>query len=312
MRSTLSLAIAIVSCNTTEPAMSSPSTPPTVLSPFKQLRGGTAQVIAAGEPLAVVGARLVTWWDGDNPIEVPLPQDVDPYGARWLTDHKVLRVGLGGVDVAARTWRAEPGLRSFDSSGTQSSTRTAWFADGVHVAIVRETLDPEGGRTTELVVADTSGKVRGRHALPGMVTAIAASHDRVLIDATKLLVFDLDAKLVAEPAGSALRVSERGGMFAVTLTGDHGVTLLRPADGSVIATWNLAANDAVPIPQGVAAVARDGTVHAGCIAGATVTEKASAKSGAIRPIIQRVGNRLVVAGGTIDPVHVATFVTPCS
>jgi len=309
------LATTVVSCNTTEPAMSSPSTPPTIVSSFKQLRGGAAQVIAAGEPLAVIGGRLVTWWEGDAPVEVPLPPNVDPYGARWTADHKLLRVGLGAVDVAAKVWRAEPALQSMDPVGpsqTQPVQRTAWFGDGVHVAIVKEARDPRGARSTELVIADTAGKVRGRHALPGMVTAIIASQDRVLVDASKLLVFDLDGKLVAEPNLSALRINEGGGMFAVTLTGGHGVSLLRPSDGSVIATWSLAANDAVPVPRGVVAVTDDGTVHVGCIAGSSIAEKATAKSGATGPIIQRVGNRLVVAGGTVDPVHVAAFTSPCS
>ena len=177
-RSILPLAIALAGCKTTEPAMSSPSPPPKPLSSFKQLRGGAAQAIAAGEPLAVLGGSLVTWWDGDSPVEVALPSHVDPYGARWTADRKLLRVGLGAVDVATKMYRVDPALQALNAvgpGGAFSARRAAWFGDGAHVAVVIETRDPKGGRTTELAVADTGGRVRGRSKLPGMVTAIAAS-----------------------------------------------------------------------------------------------------------------------------------------
>jgi len=314
-RSILPLAIALAGCKTTEPAMSSPSPPSKPLSSFKQLRGGAAQAIAAGEPLAVLGGSLVTWWDGDSPVEVPLPSHVDPYGARWAADRKSLRVGLGAVDVATKVYRDEPALQPLNAigpGGAFSARRTAWFGDCAHVAIVVEMRDPKGGRTTELAVADTGGRVRGRSKLPGMVTAIAASQDRVLLDASRLVVLDLDAKVIAEPKLSALRISEGAGMFAVTLTGGAGVALIRPADGSVVATWNLAANDAVPVPHGIVAVAGDGSVHVGCVDGSTVKEIATAPSGADGPIVRLVGGQLVVAGGTVDPIHVAAFTNPCT
>jgi hypothetical protein len=314
-RSILPLAIALAGCKPTEPAMSSPSPPPKPLSSFKQLSGGAAQAIAAGEPLAVLGGSLVTWWDGDSPVEVPLPSHVDPYGARWAADRKSLRVGLGAVDVATKVYRDEPALQPLNAIGPGavfSARRTAWFGDGAHVAVVVEMRDPKGGRTTELAVADTGGRVRGRSKLPGMVTAITASQDRVLVDASRLVVLDLDAKVIAEPKLSALRINEGAGMFAITLTGGTGVALVRPADGSVVATWNLAANDAVPVPHGIVAVARDGTVHVGCVDGNTVKEVATAPSGADGPIVRLVGGQLVVAGGTVDPIHVAAFTNPCT
>ncbi|HEV7557766.1 MAG TPA: hypothetical protein VGO00_20010, partial [Kofleriaceae bacterium] len=90
-----------------------------------------------------------------------------------------------------------------------------------------------------------------------------------------------------------------------------GVLLIRPSDGAVIASWDLAVNDAVPVPGGVAAVDREGTVHIGCIDGTKIKEVASAPSGAPIPIIQHVGDKLVVAGGTLNPIHVATFTNPC-
>jgi hypothetical protein len=313
-RSILPLAIAIACCKPTEPAMSSPNPPPKPLS-FKQLRGGAAQAIAAGEPLAVLGGSLVTWWNGDSPVEVALPPHVDPYGARWAADRTSLRVGLGAVDVATKAYRDEPALQKLNPvspGGAFPVRRAAWFGDGAHVAIVVETRDPKGGRTTELVVADASGRVRGRSKLPGMVTAIAAAQDRVLLDASRLVVLDLDAKLVAELKLSALRISEGAGMFAVTLTGGTGVALVRPADGSVVATWNLAANDAVPVPRGIVAVAGDGTVHVGCVDGTTVKELAAGPSGADGPIVRLVGAQLVVAGGTVNPIHVAAFTNPCT
>jgi hypothetical protein len=145
-----------------------------------------------------------------------------------------------------------------------------------------------------------------------MVTAIAASQDRVLVDASRLVVLDLDAKVIAEPKLSALRINEGEGMFAITLTGGTGVALVRPADGSVVATWNLAANDAVPVPHGIVAVGGDGTVHVGCVDGSTVKEVATAPSGADGPIVRLVGSQLVVAGGTVDPIHVAAFTNPCT
>jgi hypothetical protein len=295
--------------------MSAPTPPPKTLSTFTQLTGGAAQFIPSGTRLVALGGGLATAWDASNkPIEIPLPSNVDPYGARWTADGAQLHVGLGVVDLAARAWRAEPGLQKLNPPGRQFEfpvRQVAWFADGAHVALLLRTRDAKGQPAQEVAIATLDGTVRGRHPVDAAI-AMVASQDRVLVAQTNLTLLDLDGKVIAEPARdrAVLRVSEGAGMFAAVRAGG-GVLLIRPSDGSVIASWDLAVNDAVPVPGGVAAVDRDGTVHIGCIDGTKIKEVASAPSGAQIPIIQHVGDKLVVAGGTVDPIHVATFANPC-
>ena len=139
---------------------------------------------------------------------------------------------------------------------------------------------------------------------------MVASDDRVLVVASKMVALDLDAKVVAEPSLSVLRVSEGSGMFAATLTARGSPSSVR-LDGAVIATWDVPANDAVPVPHGVVAVDFEGNVRVGCVDGGVVREVANVASGARAPIIQRVGDRIVVAGSDANPIRVATFANPC-
>ena len=308
----LTALLVCASCGTPEPAISPPPKPSTILSTFTPLKDGFSQAIAPGAPLVTLGAGA-TWWDGDVPVTVALPQNGTPYGSRWKPDGTSLCLGLGALDLAARTWRPEPGLQAFNRPGPDRGypvRQVAWFADTSHVAMVIEARATPGTRTQEIVTASADGHVRGRHRVAGMVTAMVASDDRVLVGASKMVVLDLDAKVIAEPALSVLRVSEGGGMFAATLTA-RGVALLRPSDGAVLATWDVPANDAVPVPHGVVAVDFEGTVRVGCLDGGVVREVANVASGTRAPIIQRVGDRIVVAGSDANPIRVATFTNPC-
>jgi len=52
-------------------------------------------------------------------------------------------------------------------------------------------------------------------------------------------------------------------------------------------------------------------MRVGCLDGGVVREVANVASGTRAPIIQRVGDRLVVAGSDANPIRVATFTNPC-
>jgi len=292
--------------------MTSPPRPAT-LSEFITLQGGETVAIAAGGPLVTLGAAA-TWWENGAPVTVALPTGTSPDGARWA-DGKLL-VGLGTLDPATRRWQSIPGLAAFDQlqPGLSPSVRqVAWFADGAHVAILLETRNPPNRpafNRQELVIATRDGKARGRLELEA-VTDLVAGSDRVLVSGRKLQVFDLDARAVSTLPGTVVRASEGAGMFALSRGGRGSVTLVRPDDGAVIATWNVPVNDAVPVPHGVVAVDFDGTVRVGCVADGTVREVASVATTAKGPIVRLVGDRIVLAGGGPRPVQVATFTSPC-
>ncbi len=296
--------------------MSSPARASTVLGAFTPLRGGFSQAIAPGPQLVTLLMGGATWWEGEVPVVAKLPAHVPVGGTRWTRDGKALRIGLGTLDLAARAWLPDPNLETWGRPGPGGYVpvrQVAWFADAAHVALLVEKRAPDGTRSQEIVVvAAADGKVRGRRAVEG-VTAMVASEDRLLLAGGKAVLLDLDAGVVAEPTpvpDSVVRLGHGGGMFAAV--GAAGaVALLRPSDGAVLATWDVHANDAVPVERGVIAVDLQGTVRVGCLDGAGIRKVVEVASGGSAPIIQRVGDRIVVAGGADDPVRVATFSNPC-
>jgi len=302
----------------TPPTPAPPASQP--ISAFTPLKGGSAMAIAPGDRLVALHAQLATWWDHDTPVEVVLP-DLPVDGSRWMPDGNRLRVGLGTLDLVARTWSPEPTLQIWNQRRKPASA-VAWFANDTHVAIEigppPQLVDrPTVKRTLELVVASAAdGKPRGRLALePGVTAKLAASEDRVIVAGAKTLVVDLDAKVVAGPSGlpdSPSRVAFGAGMFAVT--GHAGeVTLVRPTDGAVLATWqtDTQAIDAVPVPHGVVSVDIKGTIRVGCLESAKIRTVAEVSSGSFGLIVQLVGDRIVVVDGSANPIRWATFANPC-
>jgi hypothetical protein len=297
--------------------MSSPTPPSNILSAFKPLHGGFSQALAPGsQVVTLAGGAGATWWERDVPVTAELPPATPVDGTRWAPDGKSLRVGLGTLDLAARAWRPERTLESWNRpwpDGSLPVRAVASFADTAHVAMLVESRARDGRRTKEIVVASASDdRARGRREVDDFRTLIA-SKDRLLVAAKTVVVLDLDANVVAEPApipGSVTRVREGGGMFAaIGAAGD--VALVRPSDGAVLGTWDVHAFDAVPVPHGIVAADMDGNVRVGCLEGDAIRQVAEVASGAFGPIIQLVGDRIVVAGRDTDPVRVATFANPC-
>jgi hypothetical protein len=99
-------------------------------------------------------------------------------------------------------------------------------------------------------------------------------------------------------------------MFAVAIP-QHGLALLHPSDGSVIATWDVETNDAVLVPHVVVAVDSEGTVRVGCLHGNAIREAAKVATGQQLAIIQHVGDRIALLSGGANPVWVAAFSNPC-
>lgn len=305
------LLIAVCCCSNREPSMSTPPPQP-ILGSFSPLQGGYNQAIAPGPRLVTLLMGGAAWWDGDAAVTATLPPHVPVDGTRWTADGTSLRVGLGTLDLAARAWRPEPALEAFGRPGPAGDSpvrQVAWFADAAHVAIL---LD-QGGAQEVVIASAADGRVRGRRAVEN-ASALIASEDRVLVAARELLLLDLDGNVVATPTpapDSVVRLNHGDGMFAaVGIAG--AVALIRPADGMVLATWDQRVYAAVPIDRGVVVVDAEGTVRVGCFDGPGLREVAQAASGAAGHIvIQRVGDRIVVAGGTTDPVRVASFANPC-
>jgi hypothetical protein len=290
------------------------------ISAFTPLQGGSVMAIAPGPRILALNARLATFWDHDSPVEVALPAlPVD--GSRWMPDRDRLRVGLGTLDLAARAWSPEPVLQIWNQRRKPASA-VAWFADDTHVGIEigppLQLVDrPTVTRTLELVVVTAAdGKLRGRLALePGVIAKLATSEDRVIVAGAKTRVVDLDAKVVAGPAGlpdSPSRVAFGAGMFAVT--GHAGeVTLVRPTDGAVLATWQTDTQtiDAVPIPHGVVSADMKGTVRVGCLEHGKIRTVVEVSSGSFGLFVQVVGDRIIVVGSGANPIRWATFANPC-
>lgn len=298
-------------------SVASPPQPPPLqqqaLSPFEALEGGYSQAIAPGEPLVTLGAAGATWWDGKAPVTASLP-NVPVDGARWAPGGRTLHVGLGVLDLDQRAWTALPDLQRWGAAGPRGEAparEVAWLPDLTHVALLVEQRDPTGKRTTEVVIVAATGRERGRATVEG-ATKLAASADRVLVGGRRVVLLDLDGRVVAEPAAlprSVQRVREAGGLF--TAVGAAGAVALLRGDGTVVATWEIGAFDAVPAGKGVVAVDREGTVHVGCVEGSTIREATTLASGIAGPVVQLVGSRIVVAGAGAMPVRAATFTNPC-
>ena len=286
------------------------------LSAFTPLRDGFSEAIAPGDRLVTLSSGAgATWWDKAAPVRATLPPATRVGGARWTVDGTSLRVGLGTLDLAARTWRPEPLLASWNEPGPGGDLpvrEVAWFADTAHLAVLLESRAPDGTRRTEVAIVSTAdGRARGRRAVEG-AQILVATQDRLLVGSKKPIVLDVDATVVAEPAlpPSLVRVREGAGMFAAV--GAAGaVALVKPADGAVVTTWDAGAIDAVPVERGLVAVDLAGNVRVGCVDGPQIRSVAEVASGVAGAVIQRVGDQIVVAGAGTPAVRVATFKNPC-
>lgn len=292
------------------------ATPPSkTFSAFTPLRDGFNQAIAPGNQIVTLGAGA-TWWQDDAPVMVALPPNTPVDGAQWTADGASLRVGLGTLDLAARTWRAEPALEAWNRPGPRGEhpvRAVAWSSDASHVALLLEARSPDGKRTAEVAIASAAdGRERGRRELAG-ASKLIASGDRVLVAAATPVVLDLDAKVIAQPSpvpDSVVRVREGSGMFAaVGVAG--AVALIHPADGNVVASWDAHAVDAVPVANGLVAIDFEGTVRVGCLDGSGIKTVAEVASGVRAAVIRVVGDRVIVAGAGAVPVHAARFANPC-
>jgi hypothetical protein len=308
-------ALACTHCKTSERSMPAPAN---ILSAFTRLDGGFSQAIAPGNtPLTLNAGAGAAWWDDGVPVTVALPPQTPVDGTRWLVDGKSLRVGLGTLDLAARAWHVDPVLEAWSRSGPDGSmpvNAVAWTTDTAHVALLSTTGAPDGSRTSVVIVVSAAdGRERGRQAVEG-ASMLVASDNRVLVAGRRVALLDLDAKVIAEPAempASVVRVREGAGVFAAVGAGG-AVALVRPADGAVLATWDGHAIDAVPIAHGIVSVDQEGNVWVGCLEKSTVRTVASSPSGVGGAVLQVVGQRLLLAGAGVNPVHVAMFTNPCS
>ena len=315
------LALLVAACSNREPSMTSSSSPPKPGSPdaasghfgpFVQLKGGERQEIAPGDRLVTLHAASATWWDGDAPVSATLP-NILARGSQWSADGK-LHVGLGSLDLSTTTWTGSAVFAAFAQRGPRGEVpvkEVAWFKDATHVALLIESRDRAGTKSTEVVIVAPDGSARGRRAVP-QASWLVASADRVLVGGGASVLLDLDAKVVAElpTPPRSFSAKEGGGNFAILAT-NHHVVVVRGTDGTVLATWQIDAVDAAPIDNGVLAADAQGDVSVGCLDGSAIKVVAKVASGGPTSVIRSVGDRVAVIGGTSDPVRVAKFTNPC-
>lgn len=307
--------VAAPACSTRESKMTTSATTKP-LSDFTALRGGFSEAIAPGRRLVTLSRGAgATWWEGGEPVTATLPPGTPVEGARFSSE-AVLQLGLGALDLTQRAWRPLPALAQWNPAGPRGERpvrEVAWSADGRHLALLLDGRGSGGEVRREVVIVNAAdGQARGRRIVDAATAALALESERVLVAGQAVLLLDLDGNVVAEPAAppSVFRVRAGESMFAaIGATGQ--VALMRASDGAVLATWDTDANDAVPLPRGVAMVDAAGNVRIACLEGAHLRQVAEAATGLGNAIVQLVGDQLVVAGASATPVKVAKLAPPC-
>lgn len=267
-----------------------------------------------------------TWWTGDAPTTLGFENAGPVNGSVWIDGGKRLRVGLGTIDLAAKSFTIEPALQPFVKDAARLAG-IAWFPDGSRVALLmngpalRVDQRPPAGydRTKrELVIVTLGGTDQPiRHGITIAGTpVIAAGDERVVVGGKTTQLFDgrgepLDVAFTALPEFVA-RASYSAGRF-VLVGSDGKVTLLDARSGATIATWGgEGIVDAAATGTTIVTVGSDATVHVGCLAGSTVTEVAKASAGSAATLVQLVGDRVVVSADGPDPIRVASLAAPCT
>ncbi len=286
------------------------------LSDFTALRGGFSEAIAPGRKLVTLSRGAgATWWEGEDPVTVPLPPGTPVEGARFSSEF-VLQLGLGALNLAQQAWQPAAALAQWNAAGSRGERpvrEVAWSADARHVALLLDGRGASGEVRREVVIVKAvDGQARGRRAVDAAAAALAIEGERVMVAGQAVVLLDLDGNVVAEPAAppSVFRVRAGEGMFAVIGAAGQ-VALVRASDGTVLSTWDVDANDAVPLPRGVAMVDATGNVRVACLDGAGLRQVAEATTGLGNAIVQLVGDQLVVAGASATPVKVAKLAPPC-
>lgn len=286
------------------------------LSGFTALRGGFSEAIAPGRRLVTLGRGAgATWWEGEEPVTAALPPGTPVEGARFSSE-TVLHLGLGALDLTQRGWHPAAQLVKWNAAGPRGERpvrEVVWSADARHVALLLDSRGAAGEVRREVVIVRAvDGQARGRRAVDAAAAALAIEGERVMVAGQSVVLLDLDGNMVAEPAAppSVFRVRAGEGMFA--MVGAAGqVALVRASDGAVLSTWDIDANDAVPLPRGVATVGATGNVRVACLDGGGLRQVAEATTGLGNAIVQLVGDQLVVAGASATPVKVAKLAPPC-
>lgn len=325
--------LASCSSGSSDPTMKTPqptTSPdkPAPLGPFRTLKGGGGGALAGGAASAPVLSLHVTgatWWTGDTATTISFDNVGFVGGSVWVDGGKRLRVGLGTIDLASKTFTIEAALQPFATS-TKRLAGVAWFPDGARVALLidapalRVDQRPPPGyerNKRELVIVSLAGtEPPARRPVTVEGTAvIAAGEDHVLVSGRSTQLFDVHAEPVPVSFTSlpeaVARASFNAGRF-VLVGSDGTVALVDARSGATVATWaTTGLADAVAAGNTIVAVDREATVHVGCVAGDKVSEVAKASVGSVGLFVQIVGDHVVVEADGADPIRVATLASPC-
>jgi hypothetical protein len=312
-----------------QPTPPPPTEKPAVLGPFTTLRGGGGgAALAAGtasSPIVSLHEMSATWWIGDTATSIRFDDAGPVRGSVWIDGGKRLRVGLGTIDVAAKTFTIEPALQSF-LRDVKRIGGIAWFPDGSRVALLingpalrvdqRPPRDYDRSKRELVIVslAGTEPPVRGAVTVKG-TPMIAAGDDRVIVAGNDTQLFDNRAVRIEVAFASlpdfASHVSFNAGRF-VHVKGS-AITLVEARSGATLATWAVEGIvDAVATGNTIVAVDGQASVHLGCLAGGKVSEVAKASAGSVATLVQVVGDRVVVSADGPEPIRVATLSSPCA
>ena len=89
----------------------------------------------ASVPVVALHRKSATWWTGTTATEIVFDDAGPVDGAVWIDGGKRLRVGLGTIDLAGKSFAIEPALQSFVRD-TKRLGGIAWFPDGTRVALL--------------------------------------------------------------------------------------------------------------------------------------------------------------------------------
>jgi hypothetical protein len=287
------------------------------------LRGGQGEaVVASGSRLATLGATGATFWVGDVPRTIELPQ-VRVQGARWSADGATLFAGTGTIDVAAGLWSAHPAFadlvrRGPPGEGSMVIDSTSWSADGGHAAtlLAWSGPSPSTGRRpgAQVVLLDLAGGAPPIPLPAEGASSVRIIDERVVVGTPVVRVWSFAGVEVGSlPAGPGAPLGISGG-------DGGGPLLLFHSDGSTLVvdaiSWRIRARwaghflDAVAVPGGLIAADLEGRLHAGCIEAGGVREVGSAETGVRPPHLATTGDgRLAVMGSGV--VHVMPFRLAC-
>jgi hypothetical protein len=291
------------------------------LGSLTPLAGGDSEVlIASGTSVASLGRQRATWWVGDAPRSVALP-NIPVNGARFSAAGDAILVGPGRIDLSTQSfqgnlaWLAPEGPPA-PGEGQLELRAASWSPDGARAALLYDWAGPSrGARPEARVRLIAAGQTKASVATAG-ATDVLIWGDRVVVSSPEVMVLDMDGRVAGKlPRGRGAPVRLRAGLGGVVLLDlDGSLRCLDVAQAAVFATWSGPFVDVADVPAARALVAVDaqGRVHAVCLQGAALQAIGVAETRVLDARIAVTSDRrLILAGAGPIPVVAGQFEIDC-